>query len=315
MTITVLKPGLQTTVQSRPRIGLRHLGVPASGAADPLSMALANRLVGNAWDAPLLEATLFGPTLQFDGDCAIGIAGGHFDARLNGEPLALHETAFASAGDVLSIGGSAAGARAYIAFGSGLAIDELLGSAATYLPGGLGGFGGRALEAGDRLAVRETRNRVAALRTPKEFRPPMSTGWAIRVSTSFEWEELTADSRESLFGSNWTVGRRADRMGLRLEGAGLETTSDGRMPSAPVFPGTVQCTEGGSPFLLSVDCGTIGGYPRIAQVLRVDRHLIGQFRPGDHVRLLGRESATMQADLQAKLSYWGRWLDEIGEVL
>ena len=146
MTITVLKAGLQTTVQSRPRTGLRHLGVPASGAADPLSMALANRLVGNAWHAPLLEATFFGPTLRFDADCALGIAGGQFEAQLNGEPLELHETALARAGDVLAIGGSAAGARAYIAFAGGLAIDELLGSSATYLPGEFGGLEGRALE-------------------------------------------------------------------------------------------------------------------------------------------------------------------------
>lgn len=313
MSITVLKPGLQTTVQSRPRTGLRHLGVPASGAADPLSMALANRLVGNAWDAPLLEATLFGPTLRFDIDCAFGIAGGHFDVRLNDEPAGLNETIFAVAGDVLTVGGSGAGARAYVAFSGGLAVDEILGSAATYLPGELGGLGGRALEAGDNLPILVPAEPVAAVQTPQEFRPPMSGGWAVRVSESFETGDLTASSRELLFGTNWTIGQRGDRMGLRLEGARLETTSDGRMPSAPVFPGTVQCTEGGSPFLLSVDAGTIGGYPRVAQVLRADRHLLGQFLPGDHVRLLPRDRGS--TDLRDKLSYWGRWLDGIEDVL
>ena len=64
MSITVLKSGLQTTIQSRPRVGMRHLGVPAGGAADPLSLALANRLVGNAWYEPALESTLLGPTLD-----------------------------------------------------------------------------------------------------------------------------------------------------------------------------------------------------------------------------------------------------------
>lgn len=315
MTITVLKPGLQTTVQSRPRTGLRHLGVPASGAADPLSMALANRLVGNTWDAPALEATLFGPTLRFDEDRAFGIAGGPFDARLNDEPLALHETALAVAGDVLTVGGSAAGGRAYIAFAGGLAVHELLGSASTYLPGQLGGFEGRALEAGDRLAVQVTTESIAAVQTPQAFRPPMSTSWAIRVCESFESDSLTDQSRERLFDTNWTVGQRADRMGLRLEGARLDTMSDGRMSSAPVFPGAVQCTEGGSPFLLSVDAGTIGGYPRVAQVLRADRHLLGQLRPGDHVRLLRRDAATTPQDLRAKLEYWGQWLDAIAEVL
>ena len=57
MTVSVIKPGLQSTLQSRPRIGLRHLGVPAGGAADPLSLALANKLVGNQWDTPALEVT------------------------------------------------------------------------------------------------------------------------------------------------------------------------------------------------------------------------------------------------------------------
>ena len=75
MTVTILKPGLQTTIQSRPRTGLRHQGVPGGGAADPLSLALANRLVGNAWDAPALEATLLGPTLRIDSDCALAITG------------------------------------------------------------------------------------------------------------------------------------------------------------------------------------------------------------------------------------------------
>jgi allophanate hydrolase subunit 2 len=55
MSLRVLRPGLQTTVQAGPRAGLRHLGVPASGAADPLSLALANRLVGNPLAAAGVE--------------------------------------------------------------------------------------------------------------------------------------------------------------------------------------------------------------------------------------------------------------------
>ena len=84
MSVTVLKAGLQTTVQSRSRVGLRHQGVPASGAADPLSLALANRLVGNGWDTPALEATLLGPTLRFEQACAFAIVGALARATLNG---------------------------------------------------------------------------------------------------------------------------------------------------------------------------------------------------------------------------------------
>ena len=35
MSVRILRAGLQTTIQATPRSGLRHLGVPQSGPADP----------------------------------------------------------------------------------------------------------------------------------------------------------------------------------------------------------------------------------------------------------------------------------------
>lgn len=315
MTITVLKPGLQTTVQSRPRPGLRHLGVPASGAADPLSLALANRLVGNVWDTPALEVTLLGPTLRLNERCAFAITGGHFVATLNGHAVRLHETIVADAGDLLAIGGSGQGARCYIAFAGGLAAEEMLGSSSTYLPGELGGQAGRALRERDELDLQASTQDVDELSTPAEFRPPMSSSWALRACDSFETDRLTGESRGRLFDSNWTVGRRADRMGLQLHGSRLDISSEGHMPSAPVFPGTVQCPESGSPFVLSVDAGTVGGYARVAQVLRADRHLLGQLQPGNHVRLLHRDVDHAIVDLRAKLEYWRPWIRDINQVI
>ena len=315
MTITVVKPGLQTTVQSRPRTGLRHMGVPASGAADPLSLALANRLVGNAWDAPALEVTLLGPALRFNRDCAFGITGGNFALTLGGKPVQPHVTLFAKSGDTLTVGGSGQGARCYVAFAGGLASEVLLGSASTYLPGELGGLAGRALEKGDELQLSSDAPTVDEISTPAEYRLPMSSSWALRACDSFETCRLTGESRERLFESNWTVGRRSDRIGLQLHGARLDVSSDGHMPSAPVFPGTVQCPESGSPFVLSVDAGTVGGYPRVAQVMRADRHLLGQLQPGDHVRLLHRDVSAAAKDLRAKLDYWRRWIGDIEAVM
>lgn len=313
MSITILKPGLQTTIQSRPRIGLRHLGVPASGAADPLSLALANRLVGNAWDAPALEATLLGPTLRFDVSCAFAITGAHASVSLNGDSVAYHETCFAEAGDELATGATETGTRLYVAIAGGFAAENVLGSPSTCLLAELGGLEGRALEEGDALRVSPVS--VARLQTPGEFRPPMSSSWALRACESFETHQLPDDSRDQLFETNWTVGRRADRMGLQLDGPKLDILSSGRMPSAAVFPGTVQCPESGSPYVLSVDAGTVGGYPRVAQIIRADRHLLGQLRPGDHVRLLSRDQQTAVDELRAKLDYWRVWLEHIEQII
>jgi biotin-dependent carboxylase-like uncharacterized protein len=315
MTVRILKPGLQTTVQAGPRTGQRHLGVPASGAADALSLALANHLVGNAAFAPALETTLTGATVRFERDCFVAITGARARVRLNGERVKRHRTLAVAGGDQLEIGPAKAGARNYLALAGGIAVDEVLGSASTYLPAGFGGFRGRALRVDDVLALGPCSNAPAMLKTPKDFRPPASTSWALRACYGAEVDLLDKESRFDLFDTNFSVGNRADRMGLQLEGARFAVKSGGRLASAPVFPGTIQCPEDGRPFLLSIDAQTIGGYPRVAQVARVDRHLIGQLRPGDHVRLLWRDIASAREELLAKHAYWQEWLPGISNVI
>ena len=289
------------------------MGVPASGAADPLSLALANRLVGNEWDTPALEATFLGPTLRFDVPCAFAITGAEAAVTLNGAAVALHETVFAKAGDELVTGSTERGARLYVAVAGGVAAEDVLGSPSTCLLASFGGLQGRVLEEGD--AIRVTPTSVPKLQTPNKFRPPVLSSWALRACESLETSQLGDDARDQLFNTNWTVGRRADRMGLQLDGPKLEVASDGRMPSSPVFPGTVQCPGSGSPYVLSVDAGTVGGYPRIAQIARADRHLLGQLRPGDHVRLLWRDGQSAVDELRAKIRYWRQWLGDIERVL
>lgn len=264
--------------QARPRIGMRHLGFPAGGAADPLSLALANKLVGNAWDTPAIESALLGPTLRFDRDCAFAVSGASATVELNGTAVEQHRTLFAKKGDELIAGAAVAGARMYIAIA-------------------------------DQVDAQQDR----VLATPAEFLPPMSSSWALRVCVAAETSLLT--DQDVLFDTNWVVDRRADRMGLKLEGPSLSVSSDGRMPSAAVFPGTIQCPEDGAPYILCADAGTVGGYPRIAQVARLDRHILGQLRPGDRVRLLRREPDEAIDELRAKIHYWRAWLPDIDKIL
>jgi biotin-dependent carboxylase-like uncharacterized protein len=315
MTIRILKPGLQTTVQAGPRTGQRHLGVPASGAADPLSLALANRLVGNTLFAPALEATLTGVSLRFEHDGFAAVTGARARVWLNGERVKRHRTLALSGGDELEVGPAKAGARTYLAFAGGIDVDEVLGSTSTYLPAGFGGFQGRALRAGDVLVVTPVDETPKMLKTPRDFRPRAGSSWALRACYGAEVELLGKQSRFDLFDTNFSIGNRADRMGLQLGGARFSVKSGGRLVSAPVFPGTVQCPEDGSPFLLSIDTQTIGGYPRVAQVARADRHLIGQLRPGDHVRLLWRDTHSARDELLSKHDYWRHWLPGIDTVI
>ena len=315
MTLTVIKPGLQTTIQAGPRVGMRHLGVPASGAADTLSLALGNRLVGNTLLAPALEATAAGMSLRFDSHASFALTGAQASADLNGRNVTFHTTLAAGAGDELHIGRAKAGARVYIAVAGGFVVDEILGSASTYLPAALGGHKGRALREGDRIAVGKSSGTPAEHETPAEFRPPVSRTWALRTCRASEFVLLDDSGQERLFDTNYTIGQRADRMGMQLEGASFKLSSDGRMASAPVFPGTIQCPEDGRLFILSADAQTTGGYPRVAQVARADRHMLGQLRPGDHVRLLWRDTRSATDDLRAMHKYWREWLPDIAQIV
>lgn len=103
-------------------------------------------------------------------------------------------------------------------------------------------------------------------------------------------------------------------MGGALDGAPVAAPGDGRMPSAAVFPGTVQCPPSGVPFLLMADAGTTGGYPRIAQIIRADRHLMGQIRPGDTVRFLKVSPDKAAEVLRDKTALFSDWLGDAFEL-
>src|SRR5262249_61372345 len=76
--------------------------------------------------------------------------------------------------------------------------------------------------------------------------------------------------------------RASDRGGLRLPAPPL-TLPDRELLSEPVCPGTVQVTRDGQCIILGVDGQTIGGYPKVAQVIGADLDPLGQLRPGARV--------------------------------
>ena len=313
MTVRILAAGLQTTIQAAPRVGLRHLGVPTSGAADPLSMALANKLVGNAAATSCLEVTLSGMSFEVSSDVTIAITGAVAQIRINDGVAPQHESLDLNAGDRVVLGPAERGARCYVAFAGGLCADGLLGSYSTYLPAALGGYGGRSLKRDDMISFVRPRHVHERLQTPPDFRPPMCRSWTIRTSHAAETNLLIAE--QAFFDSRFIVGSRNDRMGIEMERERVEIRSEGRFPSSPVFPGTIQCPENGKPILLSVDAQTTGGYPRVAQVVRADRHLIGQLRQGDSLRLLLREYDDAVAELRGKHVYWREWLPDVADVV
>lgn len=305
MSLNVVDPGLQCTVQAAARTGHRHAGVPASGPADSVSMALANRLVGNAPDTACLEISYGPASFRFEADTQISVTGAGAAVRINGAHRAQHATLDIVRGDSLEIGAARAGARIYMAVRKGANADSFLGTQSTYLPAGLGGFQGRALRKGDVLSL-PIAARVGTLETPGALQLWPGSSYALRAVVGPDW---TADC-EQVFASVYHATARASRMGIEISGTFPSFEAGGLKPSSAVFPGALQVTPQGQGFLLLTDGQTTGGYPHVLQVIRADRHLLGQVRPGDSIRFLILSQVQAEQALKAKQALLGAWMPD-----
>lgn len=285
MSLEVLAPGPQTTVQDLGRCGWRHLGVARGGALDPEAAMLANRLVGNAPDAAVLELTLHGPTLRLHRPVRLAICGARVDATF--EPDA-HPPCVVPAGrpvalppGTLRLKSLRAGARAWVAVAGGLDVPLVLGSRSTDLRGGFGGVEGRALRAGDVIGlVAPPALAVAASVIPRwrlEPRAYDSPGEPIRFVPSMH------SAAGPLMRELWRVHPDSNRQGLRLDGRAIATSAENLL-SAAVAPGTIQLPPDGQPIVLLADAQTVGGYPRLGHVIAVDLPRLARLRPGDALR-------------------------------
>src|SRR5689334_5675180 len=130
--ITVLKPGILTTVQDGGRRGYRAFGVPLAGVMDRYAYAMANLLAVNPPDAAVLEMTYLGGTFRFEFEALIAICGAEMQARLDGRPIANWSAARVPAGSEVSFGPALTGCRTYMAVHGGLPVPVVLGSRSTY---------------------------------------------------------------------------------------------------------------------------------------------------------------------------------------
>jgi KipI family sensor histidine kinase inhibitor len=278
--VSVLRPGLLTTVQDLGRWGHQSLGVPVAGPMDPMAHRVANALVGNPVDAATLETTLIGPDLRFGQETAVAIAGGDLWPMLDGAEVPICAPLRCPSGSVLRFGDRRSGARAYVAFDGGVEVDPVLGSRATHVMSRMGGVQGRALRAGDRLALGPPTARA----TRKPFPASRSEGGArLRVLPGPQADHFDGSALDALQRKRFTVSAQSDRMGYRLLEAAIAEHRLGDMISDVMLRGGVQIPPSGEPILLMADRQTTGGYPQLAVVITADLPLAAQLGPGDWI--------------------------------
>lgn len=309
--VSIVKPGLATSIQDQGRQGYYHLGIPPSGAMDQYSYMAANLLVGNPVDSAVLECTLMAPELRFNSDTIVAITGAHLIPKIDGIAAETNVPLDIKAGSTLSFGFMTLGARAYIAFNGGIDVPVVLGSRSFYSLGALGGLNGKKLEAGDGLPLGEPLPCDGNRSLPENLQQGLNKKQSIRVVPGLYDHRLTEAGRAGFYADEWKVASEADRIGYRCKGGNAIAFIERQPPfgagsdpsnivDAPYPIGSIQVPAGVEPIILHRDAVSGGGYAMIATVISSDMDIIGQLQPNYQMQFV---PVTIEEALQARATY------------
>ncbi|WHU48030.1 biotin-dependent carboxyltransferase family protein [Gordonia sp. L191] len=287
--IEVIHPGPFATIQDLGRPGLAHLGVPRSGAADLVSMTLANRLVGNRESAAVIEATLGGIRIRALRGLLIAVTGAGAQVLVDDVPVGLGVTVTVTAGSELAVSAPTWGCRNYVAVRGGIDVGAVLGSRSTDT---LSGLGPPPLSAGDLLEVGvESGAWPAVTHAPVEATPPPVVELDVSAGPRSGHLHRVGD----LMVGEWVVSADADRVGVRLvrpdesDHPLLHHRADvGELASEGVAHGAVQVPPNGQPVLFLADHPVTGGYPVVAVLTAGALARAAQLVAGNRVRFRSR---------------------------
>ena len=301
MSITILNPGMLTSVQDLGRIGYQQFGVPVSGAMDPRSASIANILVGNDEGEAVLECTMMGPHIRFDAPNIIAITGGDLGATLDGQRIDTYRAIPVNAGQTLRFTMLRTGCRAFVAFAGGLDIPVVMGSRSTNMKAKIGGYQGRKLQKDDVIGFRAPKTDLKSLglrRTSFEIKPRAE--YKQRTVLGPQDDALTERGITTFLSSVYTLTPEFDRMGCRLDGELIEHVKSGDIISDGIAFGAVQVPSAGKPIIMLADRQTTGGYAKIANVISADFRILAQLKAGDKVHFEKVSIAAAQEALLAQ---------------
>lgn len=285
MSITIINPGLLTSVQDFGQIGYQETGFSQTGVMDQKAMKLANILVSNNIEEAVLEMTYFGTTIIFHEANVISITGGDFKPKLNGQMVPMYAAMEVKAGDKLECGFAINGCRGYISFAGGLNIEKVLECKSTNLKCGIGGFQGRKLLANDTItftapkqSLPNIHNRIIAKKQQ------MEKEYLVRVILGPQEEYFTEAGLHTFLTEPYEVTSESDRMGCKLSGRSVSYKDKVDIVSDGIPFGGIQIPPNGKPIIMLADRQTTGGYAKIATIIFVDLPIIAQRKPGEIIR-------------------------------
>lgn len=260
---------------------------------DRFAARLANALAGNPAEEAVLEIHFPGPQILFEKDALVSITGANFLPTINDEPVATWQPLFVKKNTVLQFTRKTWGARAYLSVHGGFCINKWLGSASTHIKAGMGGYAGRKLERGDKLAFQKPLCNIDQHMEPASnykvlpWRPCIDKMYENLHQISFmegnEWNRLGQPSKNDVESHPFYLTVMSDRMGYQLQGKVLQAGVEEELVSSAVDYGTMQLLPGGQLIVLMADHQTTGGYPKIGHVISAHFPKLAQLSAGDPI--------------------------------
>lgn len=267
MTLRVEHVSGIATVQDLGRPGHAHIGVPIGGAAESLSLKLANLAVGNDESAAGLEIAAGSVTLRAERACTISVSAGEH----------AFEAIEFTQGQTIELRPDAGLCRAYLAVAGGIDVPSVLGSRATLRSAGFGGLQGRAIAVGDVLPAGVAQQQARVI--------PSYVVAMARFAVRRRVLRVVTDGAEAPLPSGLVrVSPRSDRVGVRLECCASRAEPAPLAHSRGVIQGTIQMPSSSELVILGPDGPTTGGYPTVGTVIAADLPAVGQLAPGQWVR-------------------------------
>ena len=295
----IIRAGVNTTFQDNGRNNLYHIGIPFSGAMDNRNFILANKLVSNRLDLPVIEFAYQGPLLKFNGE-KINIAiTGDVIFKLKKENNEIdgncYETYQLNHGDEINILSTNKSVYGYLSISGEFDIEYQWGSCSINTKANIGSNNGKKLDSGQRINI----SKININQEKKKINYLNSKIENIRVIKGTNYDYFSAEAKKIFFEKEFTVSKLSDRMGMRLQGPNIENIVNTNIKSEGLLKGVIQIPADGNPIIMLSDHGTIGGYPKIGVVVSADYDKLVQISPGSKIKF--REIELSDAETLFKL--------------
>ncbi|WP_435113312.1 biotin-dependent carboxyltransferase family protein [Candidatus Pelagibacter bacterium nBUS_36] len=280
----IIRAGINTTFQDKGRNNLYHIGIPFSGAMDNRNYLLANRLVGNKSDLPVIEFAYQGPLLRYYGDKITIVLTGDVIFKIRKKDIEIEGKCYESYqlenGDEIDILSTNKSVYGYLAISGEFNLKFQWGSCSTNTKAYIGSNDGKKLENNQKLIV----SKINTNQQKKKTNYLNSKVENIRVIKGTNFDYFSEKGKSNFFEKEFTVSKLSDRMGMRLNGPEIENIVNTNIKSEGLLKGVIQVPADGNPIIMLSDHGTIGGYPKIGVVASVDYDRLVQISPGSKIK-------------------------------